>query len=410
MRVFVSWSGERGRKLAEATSRWLPSVVPGVEPWISTEIRKGALWPSELLRSLDAADAAILCVTGEGSSSPWLTFESGMFCSARITERPVACLSLGAPRSAFAATPVGLFPVFGTAVEDLVGLVRHLLGGGGQDLSARVHASWPRIDDLLRRIPAPHSRAFELISCLPQGMRRMQIDAMPDRPWSTILGWIQQAYEVETGTRPELPAESLRYFDVPAGGWLPTPDLLTSIKTPRLAVLHPATVDKWGDSAAAIAWVLRSTLDEGPRRLAARQSLERDASDLVARQERYRAAHGTYAGALDALEFLPSPGAEIKLEGATALGWAGVFTRDGWPEYLGYVIGDGAGTFPGAPEKEFFPLQARRVRIDELPVAPSEDGRPPDAPQHSAPKAKPGRKETGAKRPTGVRKHRRERH
>ena len=35
MRVFISWSGERSKVLAQALKEWLPLVLHNVEPWMS---------------------------------------------------------------------------------------------------------------------------------------------------------------------------------------------------------------------------------------------------------------------------------------------------------------------------------------------------------------------------------------
>ena len=42
-KVFISWSGDRSRKIGEALRDWLPDVLPLVDAFLSTEdIEKGA--------------------------------------------------------------------------------------------------------------------------------------------------------------------------------------------------------------------------------------------------------------------------------------------------------------------------------------------------------------------------------
>ena len=78
MRVFVSWSGNRSRALAQALTDWLPRALPVVEKaWMSPAIPTGTDWRAEIMRELRAADAAIACLTPENLRSQWLNFETG---------------------------------------------------------------------------------------------------------------------------------------------------------------------------------------------------------------------------------------------------------------------------------------------------------------------------------------------
>lgn len=77
MRVFLSWSGERSKAIAEALRGWLPLLMQ-VEPWMSAEdIEKGGRWSDILGRTLEEHDVGIVCVTPENTHSPWLLFEAG---------------------------------------------------------------------------------------------------------------------------------------------------------------------------------------------------------------------------------------------------------------------------------------------------------------------------------------------
>lgn len=78
MKVFISWSGERSRKVAELLDEWLQCVIQAVEPWISSkDIDRGALWFSEISDQLAETGIGIVCLTKENKLTPWILFESG---------------------------------------------------------------------------------------------------------------------------------------------------------------------------------------------------------------------------------------------------------------------------------------------------------------------------------------------
>jgi hypothetical protein len=78
MKVFLSWSGERSKRVASALADWLPNVIQELEPWMSDRsIAAGERWHEELEEALDACQTAVICVTPENTTSPWLLFEAG---------------------------------------------------------------------------------------------------------------------------------------------------------------------------------------------------------------------------------------------------------------------------------------------------------------------------------------------
>lgn len=78
MKVFISWSGERSRSIAEALRVWLPNVIQTVDPWVSlADIEKGARWSTEITAQLEACSVGLICLTPENLSAHWLLFEAG---------------------------------------------------------------------------------------------------------------------------------------------------------------------------------------------------------------------------------------------------------------------------------------------------------------------------------------------
>ncbi|MFE2290251.1 TIR domain-containing protein [Streptomyces sp. NPDC059452] len=78
MKVFLSWSGERSRRVAEALKCWLPDVIQEIDPWVSSQdIAKGGRGIDEITHELAATDFGIICVTPENEASKWINFETG---------------------------------------------------------------------------------------------------------------------------------------------------------------------------------------------------------------------------------------------------------------------------------------------------------------------------------------------
>jgi hypothetical protein len=78
MKVFVSWSGELAKGLAESLHSWLPRVIQAARPYFSAEdVAKGTRWSAEIARELEEARLGILVVTRESVEAPWLVFEAG---------------------------------------------------------------------------------------------------------------------------------------------------------------------------------------------------------------------------------------------------------------------------------------------------------------------------------------------
>lgn len=89
MKIFLSWSGERSRAMAEALRDWLPLVIQSLQPWLSSaDVQKGARWGSEISRALEEARIGIICLTPENLEAPWLLWEAGALSHSRALVIP----------------------------------------------------------------------------------------------------------------------------------------------------------------------------------------------------------------------------------------------------------------------------------------------------------------------------------
>ncbi|MDT7828282.1 TIR domain-containing protein [Pricia sp. S334] len=77
MKIFLSWSGNKSKLIAESLSEWLEQVIQSTEPWISTSIEKGKKWSKEISDRLEESKVGIICLTRENLNAPWILFEAG---------------------------------------------------------------------------------------------------------------------------------------------------------------------------------------------------------------------------------------------------------------------------------------------------------------------------------------------
>jgi len=93
MRVFISWSGNRSKSVAQLLRDWLPAVIQAARPYFSpNDIAKGARWSSEVALELQESKIGILCVTSENLLAPWLMFEAGALAKSLDQSRVIPLL------------------------------------------------------------------------------------------------------------------------------------------------------------------------------------------------------------------------------------------------------------------------------------------------------------------------------
>jgi hypothetical protein len=77
MRVFISWSGDQSKNVAQLLKEWIENVLQHVQVWISPEIDKGVNWFAEIANQLESTSVGIICITPDNISAPWMLFEAG---------------------------------------------------------------------------------------------------------------------------------------------------------------------------------------------------------------------------------------------------------------------------------------------------------------------------------------------
>ena len=109
--VFLSWSGDRSKSVADALKLWLPRVLQGLDVWMSDhDIRPGERWERQLGGQLEQSSFGVVCLTPENLKSAWLIFEAGALSKA-ITESRVAPYRFGL-KTSDVGPPLAQFQAF----------------------------------------------------------------------------------------------------------------------------------------------------------------------------------------------------------------------------------------------------------------------------------------------------------
>lgn len=164
MEVFISWSGDRSRKVAAALREWLPSVIQSIEPFMSeSDIDKGSRWSDELAGHLGHAEFGLICLTQENLGAPWLLFEAGALSRSIGTSRVVPFL-YGVPQAELQG-PLAQFQAALATKDSTLHVVKSINQASGESgldatrLEDGFETWWPRLESTLRNIPEPVERS-----------------------------------------------------------------------------------------------------------------------------------------------------------------------------------------------------------------------------------------------------------
>jgi hypothetical protein len=117
MKIFISWSGDKSKLIAEHLKKWIEQIIQSAEPWISVDIEKGKKWNQEISQNLEESKVGILCITRDNLNAPWILFEAGAIsksqdsyvCTFLIDINPT---DLTGPLSIFQATKFNKDDIF----------------------------------------------------------------------------------------------------------------------------------------------------------------------------------------------------------------------------------------------------------------------------------------------------------
>ena len=159
MKVFLSWSGQRSKEVANLLSDWLCCVIQASRPWISTrDLDRGSLWFGEINDQLKDTTVGIICLTQENKGRPWILFEAGALAKGLSTSRVCTLLVDLEPKDI--EDPLAQFNHTFPTQESVLGLVKTLngtLGSNGLDtriLEQVFNTYWPQFEERFKGILA----------------------------------------------------------------------------------------------------------------------------------------------------------------------------------------------------------------------------------------------------------------
>lgn len=163
MKVFISWSGEKSRAVAEIFKKWIPCIIQSAEPYFSSaDIDKGARWSTDIAKELQDANFGILCVTKDNLDSPWLNFEAGAL-SKSMEQSKVCPLLIDLKPAEIQNSPILQFQMTTVNREDMYKLFKSINANSGEArladsvLDTSFGMFWVKIEEELKSVTSSDS-------------------------------------------------------------------------------------------------------------------------------------------------------------------------------------------------------------------------------------------------------------
>jgi hypothetical protein len=132
--IFISWSGDRSKLIADALYEWLPMVLQSAKPWMSgANIEKGSRGLLEMAKALEGIKVGISCLTPENLVEPWILYEAGCLSKTVDDTTHLCTYLLGGLRNQDIQPPLSQFQHTRADKEDTRHLVHSLNKALGED-------------------------------------------------------------------------------------------------------------------------------------------------------------------------------------------------------------------------------------------------------------------------------------
>lgn len=159
LHIFISWSGERSKFVAEALRDWIPYVIQSAKPWISSiDILAGEDWDKEINEKLGELNFGIICLTPENLQAPWINFEAGAL-SCKIKDKTSVCPYLVDLEPQDVAPPLSKFQLVKANKEGTLKIVESINKAVIENpldkhfLDETFNLWWPKLEEKLSKLP-----------------------------------------------------------------------------------------------------------------------------------------------------------------------------------------------------------------------------------------------------------------
>lgn len=157
--VFISWSGERSRVVAQKLREWLPRVVQAAKPWMSdADIAKGSRGLNELAKALYSMRVGVTCLSPDNLEAPWLLFEAGALSKAIDDTNRLCTYLLDGLKPEDVKAPLGMFQATKATKEDTRKLIQTINVSVSEqplrdeDLDEIFEAMWPTLEATIKSL------------------------------------------------------------------------------------------------------------------------------------------------------------------------------------------------------------------------------------------------------------------
>ena len=171
-KTFISWSGEKSKKLASAIRDWLPTVIQAVRPYFSPDdIVKGARWSAEIAEELSQCSVGLICVTRENLNSSWIMFEAGAL--SKQLDRSRVCPIIFDLKATDLTGPLAQFQAASFEKSEILGVMQMINSELGENqleenvLNTAFEKFWPDLKkqvDLILSDPSDNDSSKEIRS------------------------------------------------------------------------------------------------------------------------------------------------------------------------------------------------------------------------------------------------------